>query len=116
MADNELQNFYTTVVQKGARKTAAELMLTLKIGSFGMNIEQMATKAAKGELPPELRKMLLEGMDAVAKEQREVADHAKPELPKISTPSGKIHQNLLKTKQQGGEKKLTAKDLEDILP
>jgi hypothetical protein len=55
-------------------------------------------------------------MDAVAKEQREVADHVKPELPKISTPSGQIHQKLLKTKQQGGEKKLTAKDLEDILP
>jgi hypothetical protein len=102
VADNELQNFYTTVVQKGGRKTAAELMLTLKIGSLGMNIEQMATKAAKGELPPELRKMLLEGMDAVAKEQREVADHVKPELPKISTPSGQIHQKLLKTKQQGG--------------
>jgi hypothetical protein len=41
-------------------------------------------------------------MDAVAKEQREVADHVKPELPKISTPSGQIHQKLLKTKQQGG--------------
>jgi hypothetical protein len=34
----------------------------------------------------------------------------------VGGPSGQIHQKLLKTKQQGGEKKLTAKDLEDILP
>ena len=97
VADNELQNFYTTVVQKGGRKTAAELMLTLKIGSFGMNIEQMATKAAKGELPPELRKMLLEGMDAIAKEQRAVADRVKPELPKINAPVGSKTKALKKT-------------------
>lgn len=82
-ADNELQNFYTTVVQKGGRKTAAELNLTLKIGGLGMNIEQMATKAAKGELPPELRKILLDGMKEVAKEQRAVADQTKPELPQV---------------------------------
>jgi hypothetical protein len=81
--DNELQNFFTTVVQKGGRKTAAELALTLKIGSFGMNLEQMATKASKGELPPDLRKMFLDGMKAVAAEQRAVADQVKPELPAL---------------------------------
>ena len=81
--DNELQNFFTTVVQKGGRKTAAELALTLKVGSFGMNLEQMATKASKGELPPDLRKMLLDGMKAVSAEQRAVADQVKPELPAL---------------------------------
>lgn len=86
VADNELQNFYTTVVQKGGRKTAAELNLTLKIGSFGMNLEQMAQKAATGELPEALRKNLLEGMKAVAQEQRAAAEQAKPELPKITAP------------------------------
>jgi hypothetical protein len=87
-ADNELQNFYTTVVQKGGRKTAAELNLTLKIGSFGMNIQQMADKAASGELPDPLRKMLLDGMEAVSKEQRTMADQTKPELPEIAAPEG----------------------------
>ncbi len=87
-ADNELQNFYTTVVQKGGRKTAAELNLTLKIGSFGMNIQQMADKAASGELPDPLRKMLLDGMEAVSKEQRTMADQTKPELPQIAAPQG----------------------------
>jgi len=87
-ADNELQNFYTTVVQKGGRKTAAELNLTLKIGSFGMNIQQMADKASNGELPDELRQMLLSGMEAVSKEQRTMADQTKPELPQIAAPQG----------------------------
>ncbi len=84
VADNELQNFYTTVVQKGGRKTAAEFALTAKIGSFGMNLQQMAKKAASGELPDELRAALLAGMETVAKEQRKMADQAKPDLPEIS--------------------------------
>jgi hypothetical protein len=109
VADNELQNFYTTVVQKGGRKTAAELALTLKIGSFGMNLQQMAKKAATGELPKELRESLLSGMEAVAKEQRAEAEKNKPELPKLNVPEGP------KTKQLKGGKKLTAKDLEDAL-
>jgi hypothetical protein len=88
VADNELQNFYTSVVQKGGRKTAAELNLTLKIGSFGMNLEQMAQKAATGELPDDLRKALWQGMAQVAKEQREMADQTKPELPQVTAPEG----------------------------
>ncbi len=107
--DNELQNFYTSVTQKGGRKTAAELALTLKIGSFGMNLQQMAQKAATGELPKELRESLLSGMEAVAKEQRAEADKRKPELPKLNVPEGP------KTKSLKGGKKLTAKDLEDAL-
>jgi hypothetical protein len=99
-ADNELQNFYTTVVQKGGRKTAAELALTLKIGSFGMNIEQMAKKAATGELPDQLRKELLSGMKAVADEQRAVADQKKPELPQITAPEGP-QTKALKAKAKG---------------
>ena len=101
VADNELQNFYTTVVQKGGRKTAAELNLTLKVGSFGLNLQQIASKAATGELPDKLRKMLLDGMEAVAKEQRAEADKIKPELPKLNVPEGP------KTKQlKGGGKSL----------
>lgn len=84
VADNELQNFYTSVVQKGGRKTAAELALTLKVGSLGMNLETMAKKAASGELPDDLRKQLLSGMKAVADEQRAMADQTKPELPQIT--------------------------------
>lgn len=84
VADNELQNFYTSVVQKGGRKTAAELALTLKVGSLGMNLETMAKKAASGELPDDLRKQLLSGMKAVADEQRAMADQTKPELPAIT--------------------------------
>ena len=104
VADNELQNFYTTVVQKGGRKTAAELNLTLKIGSFGMNLQQMASKAATGELPDALRKSLLDGMSAVAEEQRKAAELAKPELPEITGAHLKGHQALKKTRnaQQGG--------------
>ena len=98
VADNELQNFYTTVVQKGGRKTAAELNLTLKIGSFGMNLEQMAAKAARGELPPELRQMLLDGMESVAKEQRSMAEQSKPELPEIPTPEGPKTKAIKKAK------------------
>lgn len=81
VADNELQNFYTTVVQKGGRKTAAELALTTKIGSWGMNAEMLAKKAATGELPDQLRKDLLHGMEMVAKEQQVSAQAAKPERP-----------------------------------
>lgn len=80
-ADNQLVNFYTTVVQKGGRKTQAELNLTQKIGSFGMNMKTMVDKAATGELPPDLRKLLLDSMSAVAKEQKTAADAAKPERP-----------------------------------
>ena len=83
VADNELQNFYTTVVQKGGRKTAAELALTLKIGSLGLNIQQAFQKAATGEMPDELRIALLQGMAAVADEQAKVAAAKKPELPQI---------------------------------
>ncbi len=88
VADNELQNFYTTIVQKGGRKTAAEFALTAKIGSFGMNLDQMIEKAKTGQLPDALRRDLLSGMQAVAKEQRQEADAAKPELPELPTRSG----------------------------
>ena len=100
-ADNELQNFYTTVVQKGGRKTAAELALTLKIGSFGMNLQQMASKAASGELPDPLRKMLLDGMKAISSEQRSMADTQKPELPEIHAPEGPKTRALKQTAKGG---------------
>ena len=106
VADNELQNFYTSVVQKGGRKTAAELKLTTQIGSFGMNLKQIADKAMTGELPDELRKELLSGMQAVAKEQRAAASAAKPELPQLPTPSGPKHkqvQGTRNTQTQGGK-------------
>lgn len=99
-ADNELQNFYTTVVQKGGRKTAAELALTLKIGSFGLNLQQIATKAASGELPDALRKSLLDGMKAIASEQRSMADTTKPELPKVNVPEGTKTKELKGTRNQ----------------
>lgn len=99
VADNELQNFYTSVVQKGGRKTAAELALTLKIGSLGMNLQTMAQKAASGELPEQLRKELLSGMKAVANEQRAVADQTKPELPQVTAPGAKGTKALKETRQ-----------------
>jgi hypothetical protein len=98
-ADNELQNFYTTVVQKGGRKTASELQLTLKIGSLGLNLQQAFSKAATGELPGVLRKELLAGMKAVAQEQRHMADITKPELPEITAPEGPKTKGLKNTRQ-----------------
>ena len=112
VADNELQNFYTTVVQKGGRKTAAELALTLKIGSFGMNLQQMAQKAATGELPKELRESLLSGMEAVAKEQRAEAEKSKPELPKLNVPEGPKTKQLKATK--GGQSNVIVVSPEDM--
>jgi len=112
VADNELQNFYTTVVQKGGRKTAAELALTLKIGSWGMNMQQMAKKASSGELPDQLRKDLLSGMEAVAKEQRAEADKNKPELPKLNVPEGPKTKQLKATK--GGQSNVIVVSPEDM--
>jgi hypothetical protein len=115
VADNELQNFYTTVVQKGGKKTAAELNLTLKIGSFGMNLQQMAQKAMSGELPDQLRKSLLDGMEAIAKEQRISADQAKPELPQITAPSGPGKRAVDKTRnaQKSGVIVVSADDMKN---
>lgn len=103
VADNELQNFYTSVVQKGGRKTAAELALTTKIGSFGMNLETMAKKASTGELPDPLRKQLMSGMEAVAKEQRSEADATKPELPQIPTRGSQKQTQAQPAGKQGGK-------------
>jgi len=86
VADNMLQNFYTTVVQKGGRKTAAELALTTHIGDLETNLKQKVDKITSGELPQPLREALLNGMKAVAQEQREEADKAKPELPQVTAP------------------------------
>lgn len=106
VADNELQNFYTTVVQKGGRKTAAEFQLTAKIGSLGMNLDQMIEKAKTGQLPDPLRRQLLSGMEAVAKEERSAADAAKPELPQIPTRSGSKPRQAQPTGKQGSQKSL----------
>jgi hypothetical protein len=108
--DNELQNFYTTVVQKGGKKTAAELQLTRQIGSMGMNIETMAQKAATGELPNDLRVALLKGMDAVAKEQRMTADAKKPEPPPVTGAKrvGKVLSGGTGAAQVGGKQRFSA--------
>ncbi len=97
VADNMLQNFYTTVVQKGGRKTAAELKLTTQIGNLETNLKQKVDKITSGELPSQLRVALLDGMRAVAKEQREEANKLKPELPELPTPQGPKTKQLKQT-------------------
>ena len=91
-ADTALVTDYTGILAKGGRKTTAEIQLALKVGSFGLNMEQMYQKAASGELPDELRQLYLNYLKASAVSEREAADKAKPEIPQVgggaASPSG----------------------------
>lgn len=73
-ADNAVVAVYaTTLTSKGTRIPISELTLARQIGSFGLRMDQMYQKATTGELPPELRKLLLDFATAEAQESRKEA-------------------------------------------
>lgn len=86
VADNSLVVAYTKIQnassagQGGARMTSAELKMTKDIGSYGLNANTFASKAASGELPGELRKMLITDIKLAADAAKEEAATAKQAL------------------------------------
>src|SRR5271156_794787 len=96
--DNALVFAYTRIQAKGGRMTNTEVQMTQRIGSLGLTAEQMYQKAATGELPNDLRKMLYDVAKEGAQASREEADAAKPKAPQV----GGVARALNPVKNVGG--------------
>lgn len=96
--DNALVFAYTRIQAKGGRMTNTEVNMTKKIGSAGLSVEQLYQKAASGELPNDLRKMLYDVAKEGAKASRDEADSAKPKAPQV----GGVARALNPVKNVGG--------------
>ena len=101
--DTSLVTDYTSILAKGGRKTQAEIAFAQKIGGLGLRTEAMFSKARSGELPPEMRKLYIDYLQARAKSERAEADQAKPELPEISAPQGPTARKNAKAKSGGNQ-------------
>ena len=113
--DKSLITDYTSILAKGGRKTQAEIAFAQTIGTLEDRFKKKITEFREGELPVDMRKLYVDYLKTRAESLRKEADEAKPTPPEVRTPEGP-KTKALKEKASGTQKKLTAKDLEAILP
>jgi hypothetical protein len=101
--DTALVADYTTVLARGGRKNKAELEMARNIGDLETNAKTwMFKKFHGGELPPELRNLYLDYIDASAKSQRKEADSLKPDPPTVGYAQGPKTKQLQDSRGGGG--------------
>lgn len=95
-SDNALVYAYTRAqIARSGRMTQAEIQASQKIGSYGLTAQQMYDKATTGQLPDELRNLLMNEIGLSAKYARQEADQLKGEMgPGTGVPQSKTYPQM----------------------